>query len=241
MVENTESESRKLLGRLREAMAGDDAGQARLDKITQLIADSMGTEVCSIYLRDEEDQRYVLMASEGLKQEAVGNVSLGLAEGLIGQVGLREEPVNLEDAFTHPKFHYLAETGEDPFHAFLGVPVMHHGKVLGVMVVQQRDVRRFDQSEEAFLVTISAQLSAVIAHAHASRVLFDQLEAGVDGSLPSFYDGLPGCPGAAIGYGVLLFPEADLASVPDRHVDDVGDEIARLDDALVRTRQEVRD
>ncbi|MEE3319903.1 MAG: phosphoenolpyruvate--protein phosphotransferase [Pseudomonadota bacterium] len=215
--------------------------RAALDLMAKRVRDAMGTEVCSIYLRDEEDQRYVLMASEGLKQEAVGNVSLGLAEGLIGQVGLREEPVNLEDAFTHPKFHYLAETGEDPFHAFLGVPVMHHGKVLGVMVVQQRDVRRFDQSEEAFLVTISAQLSAVIAHAHASGVLFDQLEAGVDGSLPSFYDGLPGCPGAAIGYGVLLFPEADLASVPDRHVDDVGDEIARLDDALVRTRQEVRD
>jgi phosphotransferase system enzyme I (PtsP) len=210
-----------------------------LDLMAKRVRDAMGTEVCSIYLRDEEEQRYMLMASEGLKQEAVGKVSLGLSEGLVGQVGLREEPINLEDAFTHPKFHYLAETGEDAFHAFLGVPVMHHGKVLGVMVVQQRDVRRFDQSEEAFLVTISAQLSAVIAHAHASGVLFDQL--GGSGDLPSFYDGLPGCPGAAIGHGVLLFPEADLASVPDRAVADVSDEISRLDDALVRVRQEIRD
>lgn len=211
-----------------------------LNLMAKRVRDAMGTEVCSIYLRNEEEQRYVLMASEGLKQEAVGHVSLGLSEGLVGQVGLREEPVNLEDAFSHPKFHYLAETGEDPFHAFLGVPVMHHGKVLGVMVVQQRDVRRFDQSEEAFLVTISAQLSAVIAHAHASGVLFDQLDAGgVD--LPSFYDGLPGCPGAAIGFGVLLFPAADLSAVPDRQVEDVSAEIARLDDALVRVRQEVRD
>jgi phosphotransferase system enzyme I (PtsP) len=211
-----------------------------LNLMAKRVRDAMGTEVCSIYLRNEEEQRYVLMASEGLKQEAVGHVSLGLSEGLVGQVGLREEPVNLEDAFSHPKFHYLAETGEDPFHAFLGVPVMHHGKVLGVMVVQQRDVRRFDQSEEAFLVTISAQLSAVIAHAHASGVLFDQLDAGgVD--LPSFYDGLPGCQGAAIGFGVLLFPAADLSAVPDRQVEDVSAEIARLDDALVRVRQEVRD
>ena len=112
-----------------------------LNLMAKRVRDAMGTEVCSIYLRNEEEQRYVLMASEGLKQEAVGHVSLGLSEGLVGQVGLREEPVNLEDAFSHPKFHYLAETGEDPFHAFLGVPVMHHGKVLGVMVVQQRDVR----------------------------------------------------------------------------------------------------
>ncbi|WP_272961993.1 phosphoenolpyruvate-utilizing N-terminal domain-containing protein, partial [Alcanivorax jadensis] len=211
-----------------------------LNLMAKRVRDAMGTEVCSIYLRHEEEQRYVLMASEGLKQEAVGHVSLGLSEGLVGQVGLREEPVNLEDAFSHPKFHYLAETGEDPFHAFLGVPVMHHGKVLGVMVVQQRDVRRFDQSEEAFLVTISAQLSAVIAHAHASGVLFDQLDPGGP-DLPSFYDGLPGCPGAAIGFGVLLFPAADLSAVPDRQVEDVSAEIARLDDALVRVRQEVRD
>ena len=211
-----------------------------LNLMAKRVRDAMGTEVCSIYLRNEEEQRYVLMASEGLKQEAVGHVSLGLSEGLVGQVGLREEPVNLEDAFSHPKFHYLAETGEDPFHAFLGVPVMHHGKVLGVMVVQQRDVRRFDQSEEAFLVTISAQLSAVIAHAHASGVLFDQLDPG-GADLPSFYDGLPGCAGAAIGFGVLLFPAADLSAVPDRLVEDVSAEIARLDDALVRVRQEVRD
>ncbi|EKF75484.1 phosphoenolpyruvate-protein phosphotransferase [Alcanivorax hongdengensis A-11-3] len=210
-----------------------------LDLMAKRVRDAMGTEVCSIYLLNEEEQRYVLMASEGLKREAVGHVSLGLSEGLVGQVGQREEPINLEDAFSHPKFHYLAETGEDPFHAFLGVPVMHHGQVLGIMVVQQRDVRRFDQSEEAFLVTISAQLSAVIAHAHASGALFAQMDASAD--LPSFYDGLSGSPGAAIGHGVLLFPAADLASVPDRPITDISAEIALLDDALMRVRQEVRD
>ena len=203
------------------------------------VRDAMGTEVCSIYLNNEKEQRYVLMASEGLKQEAVGKVSLGLSEGLVGQVGLREEPINLDNAFKHPKFHYLAETGEDPFHAFLGVPVMHHGVVLGVMVVQQRQVRRFDQSEEAFLVTISAQLSAVIAHAFASGVLFDELNA--DENLPAFFDGLVGAPGAAIGQAVLLFPPADLASVPDRTVEDCEAEVGRLDAALMRARQEVRD
>ena len=97
--------------------------RSALDLMAQRVRDAMGTEVCSIYLRDNTEERYVLMASEGLKREAVGRVSLGFSEGLVGQVGLREEPINLEDAFAHPKFHYLAETGEDPFHAFLGVPV----------------------------------------------------------------------------------------------------------------------
>ena len=69
MAERVETESRKLLGRLRDAMAGDDPGQARLDKITHLIADSIGTEVCSIYLfRDEETLE--LCATEGLNPES---------------------------------------------------------------------------------------------------------------------------------------------------------------------------
>lgn len=211
--------------------------QQALDLMVNRVRDAMGTEVCSIYLLDDVAERYMLMASEGLKRSAVGRASLGLTEGLIGQVGQREETINLEDAFLHPKFHYLAETGEDPFHAYLGVPVMHQGKVLGVIVVQQRDARRFDQSEEAFLVTISAQLSAVVAHARATGRLHLTPERN---DLPVFISGLSGAQGAAIGTGVVLYPPADLSAVPDRDTDDVNAEIALLDDALVRTREEVR-
>lgn len=209
-----------------------------LNLMARRVRDAMGTEVCSIYLLDDGGQRYVLMASEGLKSEAVGNVSMSLNEGLIGFVGAREEPLNLEDAFAHPKFLYLEETGEDPFHAFLGVPVIHHKKVLGVLVVQQRETRRFDQSEEAFLVTISAQLSAVVAHARATGGL-----AAIDshaGAAPAFFDGLVGAGGAGIGQAVLLYPPADLNAVPDRIAEDANVEIAMLDRALIQARTEVR-
>ncbi len=211
--------------------------KSALDLMARRVRDAMGTEVCSIYLLDSSGQRYVLMASEGLKREAIGRVSLGIAEGLIGQVGLREEPINLEDAFVHPKFHYLSETGEDPFHAFLGVPVMHHGRVLGVLVVQQRDARRFDQSEEAFLVTISAQLSAVVAHARATGAL-DDLDT--QELLPKIYDGQPGASGAAIRTAVLLVPPADLGSVPDREPENIDAEVSLLESALMRVRTDVR-
>src|SRR5690606_26992366 len=65
-----------------------------LGLMARRVRDAMGTEVCSIYLLDDAGQRYVLMASEGLKAEAVGRVSLGLNEGLVGHVGSREEPLN---------------------------------------------------------------------------------------------------------------------------------------------------
>ena len=88
MSERSESESRKLLGRLRDTMAEDAAGQTRLDKITHLIADSMGTEVCSIYLfRDAETLE--LCASEGLRADAVHKTRMRLGEGLVGRVAQR--------------------------------------------------------------------------------------------------------------------------------------------------------
>ena len=82
MVKSTESESRRLLGRLRDAMAEDSAGQTRLDKITNLTASSMDTEVCSIYLFRDEDT-LELCATQGLNPEAVHKTRMRLGEGLV--------------------------------------------------------------------------------------------------------------------------------------------------------------
>ena len=82
MPETTESESRKLLRRLRDTMAEEAAGQERLDNITHLIADSMGTEVCSIYLF-RDDETLELCATEVLKAEAVHQTRMRLGEGLV--------------------------------------------------------------------------------------------------------------------------------------------------------------
>ncbi len=213
-----------------------------LDLMARRVRDAMGTEVCSIYLLDDAGERYVLMASEGLKAEAVGRVSLGLNEGLIGHVGSREEPLNLEDAFLHPKFLYLAETGEDPFHAFLGVPVMHHGKVLGVLVVQQREMRRFDQSEEAFLVTVSAQLAGVIAHADATGQLARHLapDAYHDRDGEMVFRGIASVPGIAIGTAAIIAAAADLYAVPTRAAEDIGHELLIFHQALEQTTRDLQ-
>jgi len=209
-----------------------------LGLLVRRVRDAMGTEVCSVYLLDEQTSRWVLMATEGLKKEAVGKASMGIAEGLVGQVGLREEPINLEDAFTHPKFQYLPEVGEEAFHAFLGVPVVNQGKTLGVLIVQQRECRRFDQSEESFLVTIAAQLSGLVAHARATA-----RAAAIAEFTPEhdkMFIGVPGSPGAAIGYVKVIYPPADLESVPDRVVENIEKELGRLEGALMSVRTEVR-
>ena len=94
--------------------------------IVKEVREAMQAGVCSVYLFDEADQRYVLMATEGLRQESIGKVRLSMREGLVGLVAAKEEPLNLENADQHPNFAYFEETGEAPFHSFLVVPIIHH-------------------------------------------------------------------------------------------------------------------
>ena len=126
---------RVLLRQLRETMAEPLASQDRLDKIVNLIADNMRADVCSFYvLRD--DGALELFATRGLKLEAVHLTTLRLGEGLVGLIAAEAEPLSLENAPAHPAFAYRPETGEDPYSAFLGVPVLRAGQTLGVLVVQ---------------------------------------------------------------------------------------------------------
>lgn len=220
---------------VQEVNAARDLKTALETTVTRIKA-AMATEVCSIYLRDG-DGTYMLMATDGLNQNAVGNVRLGPREGLIGWVVVREEPINLEDAESHPSFQYFPETGEERYSAFLGVPIIHQRVVLGVLVVQQAERRRFDEGEEAFLVTLSAQLAAVIAHAEATGVLARIGQQAIEAK----FTGVAGAPGVAMGTAVVITPIADLHSVPFRVVDDVDTEVAFFKRCLAVTRDEIKE
>ena len=146
MPERTESDSRKLLRRLRDMLAVPGEGQDRLDRITHLIADSMGTEVCSIYLfRDPETLE--LCATEGLKPESVHQTRMKLGEGLVGRVARTGQPVNTANAPGEKGFRFMPETGEEIYSSFLGVPIQRVGEKLGVLVVQSKTAREFSEDD----------------------------------------------------------------------------------------------
>jgi len=213
--------------------------RSALDVIVARVRETMGTEVCSVYLVDEERDRYVFVATEGLNRDAVGQLYLQKGQGLVTLVGARAEPINLEDATKHPRFHYLPEIGEEPFHAFLGVPIIHHRRVLGVLVVQQRERRRFDESEEAFLVTLSAQLAGVVAHAEATGDVKHLGKEEGDRQDARFV-GVPGAPGICLGTAVVMHPSANLDRVPDRHAEDVTVELMVFERAITAVREDIR-
>lgn len=206
--------------------------------IVERVKSALLVDVCSIYLVDHNSGELVLMASDGLLPESVGYVRLNFNEGLVGLVAERAEPLNLDNAPDHPRYRYFSETGEEWYHAFLGVPIIHHREVLGVLVLQQHAEYRYDEDIVTLLVTIAAQLAGAIAHAEAS--------GGIDGlqsqrRLDGYpLKGLPGAPGVAIGRAVAVHPHTDIESIPDRRVEDVVAEQERFLLAVDAVKREVR-
>jgi phosphotransferase system enzyme I (PtsP) len=158
MSDRIETESRKLLGRLRRALAEDSAGQERLDRIVELIASSMQTEVCSIYLFRDVDT-LELCATEGLQAESVHKTRMRLGEGLVGRVARTRRVVNAADAPSAPGFRYMPETGEERYSSFCGVPIQRLGDALGVLVVQSKDSRAFT-TDEVYALEVVAMVLA---------------------------------------------------------------------------------
>ena len=161
MPERTESESRKLLGRLRDTMAEEGEGQQRLNKITHLIADSIGCEVCSIYLF-RDDETLELCATEGLRSEAVHETRLRMGEGLVGRVAKLNSVINTADAPSERGFRFMPETGEEIYSSFLGLPIQRLGEKLGVLVVQSKDAREFT-ADEIYGLEVVAMILAEMA------------------------------------------------------------------------------
>ncbi|WP_299369331.1 phosphoenolpyruvate--protein phosphotransferase [uncultured Tateyamaria sp.] len=225
MVERIETESRKLLGRLRDAMAGDDPGQARLDKITHLIADSIGCEVCSIYLfRDEETLE--LCATEGLNADAVHRTRMRLGEGLVGRVALRRQVVNTADAPSAKGFRFMPETGEEVFSSFLGVPVQRLGEALGVLVVQSKAAREFS-ADEVYALEVVAMVLAEMTELGA--FVGEGSAMGARHSQPSMLRGTVAQEGVAEGHIWLHEPRV---VVTNPIADDPHREMERLTEAV---------
>lgn len=229
MSDHAESESRKLLGRLRDAMASDVAGQARLDKITHLIADSMGTEVCSIYLF-RDDETLELCATEGLDADAVHQTRMRLGEGLVGKVAKTGVIMNTPDAPSEKGFRYMPETGEERYSSFLGIPIQRLGEKLGVLVVQSREARTYSADElyalevVAMVIAEMTELGAFVGEGAALSARHQQ---------PVMMRGGTAQEGAAEGHIWLHEPRVVVANLI---ADDPHRELDRLNGAVEELR-----
>ena len=223
-----------------EVSQTSDLGQA-LEKAVKRIKESIHTQACSIFLIDDLSEQFVLVATNGLNQKAINHVKFPIDQGLVGLVGRRAEPINLEDAPNHPSFYAEPIVKEGKFQAFLGVPIIHRRQLLGVLIVQQEEARRFDEDEEAFLVTLCAQFAGILTHAKSTgaltQLIYPQQQLLSNSTMVS---GIPGVSGVAMGRAVVIYPPTNLDAVPEREITDIEQEIVLFKQAVASTQTEIK-
>ncbi len=227
---------RSLLRQIREAMAGADPAQSKLNSVVRIIARSMVSEVCSIYLRRPSGEME-LFATEGLDPTAVHVTRMKKGEGLVGEIMRLGRPLALSDAPSHPAFSYRPETGEDPYHAFLGVPLLRGGRAVGVLVVQNRTERVYTEDEVEDLQIIAMVLAEMVAQGE----LLGESELKDVEIAPHRPERLRGVRLAeGIAYGQAVLHEAPVA--PEQLLsDDIGREEERLSTAISALQAQIDD
>ncbi|MBC7985947.1 MAG: phosphoenolpyruvate--protein phosphotransferase [Sphingomonadaceae bacterium] len=225
--------SREILTGLHDLMASRTHAQAKLNKVVEVIGEAVDSEVCSIYLLREGVLE--LFATRGLNQEAVHVTKLALGEGLVGQIAQHKRVLNLDEATSHPDFVYRPETGEEMYHSFAGVPIIHREKAVGVLAVQHAEARSYDEVEIETLQTVAMVLAELIAHAE----LIDP--AGADaaslretGTLR--LEGLRLVEGMGGGHAVYHQPRVEIEYTV---AEDVEAERARVYSAFRRMREQI--
>lgn len=226
---------------IQEVNRAQDLEQA-LQVIVMRVKAAANVDLCTVYLTDHVRRQNVLMATDGLNPEAVGEVRLDFDKGLTGLVGRKEEVVNVADAPSHPNYEYVPDSGEEVFHAYLGVPIVHHRKLLGVLVLQRYAREKFSEDVVTFLITIAAQLAGAIAHAEASggldAITSSKTSTKTAARTVTPFQGQAGAPGVGIGTAFVMYPAAHLDAVPDRVAKDSHAEIVIFHKAVASVKKE---
>jgi len=223
-----------LLKRLRDTMARGGTPEETLGEVVRLVANEMVAEVCSIYLL-RAGEVLELFATQGLNPSAVHRTRLRVGEGLVGDIAAHARPLALADAQNHPQFAYRPETGEEIYHSLAGVPIVRANRVHGVLVVQNRTRRQYDEEEIETLQTIAMVLAEMVAAQHIVSPNEMQQVDGL-GLLPLRIDGVQLTPGVAIGRAVLHEPRIVIQKVV---AEDSAAEQIRFDEALSAVRDDV--
>lgn len=219
------------LARIVQTVALAEKPIDQVNLVVESISTGMSVDVCSLYLANSSEEM-LLLATHGLAAEAVRTVRIPPGKGLVGLVASSRHPLNLADAETHPAFYYIAETEEERFHSFCGVPLVHMGRVIGVLVVQGREVRQFSEEEQGFLVTLAAHLALLLANS--------PLTADDSNEQDTRARGIAGAPGIGIGL-CHLCDHGDLYAVGNAPCEDVAQALRDWHTLLATVRQQLEE
>lgn len=186
---------------VRQAVSAADFSQ-QAQAIVDGISRELDVDVCSLYKLDN-DQNLLLVSSHGLAN--AHPVIIPKGEGLVGQVVETGQVINIVHPDQHPAYFYVPDSDEAQFQSFCGVPLIQHALVVGVLVVQSRQVTLLDAEEEALLLTLASHLAMVLNNLPSPQLQIKNLYKGVSGAV-----------GIAIGHALCRQSESLTAVAPQQ-------------------------
>ena len=139
--------------------------QSLLDKTVEMVASHTGSDVCSVYLFNNENNELVLSATRGLNPDSVGKVKLKLGQGLAGLALQEKRPVCEKDASGNPNYKFFPGIFEERYDCFLAVPIARGISRIGVLVLQREKGKAFSDSDITALEAAASQLADIIENA----------------------------------------------------------------------------
>lgn len=155
-----------------------------LQTVVETVAEVINVEVCSIYLYDKHSDALILRATHGLNTAAVGQVRVGMGQGITGWAAQEGHPIIVADVRNEPRFHVEPALGEEPYRSMLAVPIVLFGadrfqmgadKLQGVISVQAYGPRQFTTEEIDFVETVAGELAFFIVNAQLFHHTDEQL------------------------------------------------------------------
>lgn len=229
---------RRLLSQFAASINAQESPDIALPKVVAEIADTVVADVCSIYLLhlDQDGRQFLeLHETHGLNREAVHKTRLAVGSGLVGLIAETGKPLRVKDAQNHPSFEFKPETGEELYASLMGVPIRHHGRVIGVLVVQNKEQHSYTEEESDMLQVVTTALTQMF-DASVLATAEDAADSVRAARRPIRVSGQNLSGGIAIGTAVLHRPKLVFS---DSISDDAVREQRRLDDAIAASRRQI--
>lgn len=160
-------------------MAASDPLHTVLNRIVDFACSLINCDSCFVYVL--EDNQLVLRASKNPHSDLVDHLGIWLGQGITGWVGWHREPVAIPmKALQDPRFKRFKNLPEDTFEAFLSVPILSRGKLVGVINLQHRKPYHHTETEVRLLSAVGYLVGAELERARLETEnlqLSDRLES----------------------------------------------------------------
>ncbi len=164
------------ISQLNELFRDSTSIQNLLDKTVAMVASHTNSDVCSVYLYNNENKELVLRATRGLNPDSVGRVKLKLGQGLTGLALQELRPIYEKDAVHNPNFKFFPGIFEERYECFLAVPIVRGIWKIGVLVLQRQKGRYFNDSDITALEAAASQLANIIENARFLMAMHEPQE-----------------------------------------------------------------